>query len=1117
MAGSSEQELAIRIAGKVENSLKKSFGMTEDGINHLAGMAKKAAVMITGAFAAIKVGQFIGDAVSEYSEFEQSMANTSGIAGATASEYEKLSKAAREAGKATTFTASEAADALGYMALAGWDVETSTKALTPVLKLAEATQADLATTSDQVTDSMSAMGVGIDELQEYLDVVVMTNNKANTTSADLMEAMIGCGGAARSSGMDFRETATALGILANNGVKGAEAGTALNSMLVRISTKDAAKAAFEDLGVAVYDNAGKMRDMRQILIDLNGAMSGLTEEEKNNYMAAIAGTNYYSKFGYLLEGVKEGVDGTASAWDALSDNLNNSEGALDEMDKKVTNTLKGAMARMGSAVSDLKISMIEAFGPHAIKIIDGFAATIPKITENFVGMINKLPIDEFMTGVGNMTTGVMDFLVAVTGGEGDIDSFSTMMEESFGIKLPDSVRSAIEVAQDFISKGQEVADFLIGTLESAVTGVTEKISENEPAIQSVIDLASDLKDRLFEAFDNAKPTITYIAETAIPNITDALLKVVGGAADVVDAFVEWDGFLPTITAIGVAVGAVKFYQLVTGIYSVAKAMAILNIAKIKDIALTAAIHGLYIQDAIVKAASTAQTWAHAAATKAAAAGQWLLNAAMNANPIMIVVLAIAALVAGLIIAYNKSETFRNIVNKAFASIKVVAGNVLNAVIGFFKSAWEAIKETWNTFKPYFVSIWNSIKIIFSVVVSVLGGFFRAAWDVIKNIWQAVKPFFQNVWLTIKNIFSVVGSVLGGFFRVTWSIIKGVWSVAVLYFQMIWNNIKVVFSAVGNVIGAFFRTAWEIVKSVWNVVGAYFQMIFNTIAGIFSVIASVLTGDFAGAWEAIKSIFAGFGDFFQTLWNSVVSIFGAVGSFFGTVFQEAWNLITEVFGNVVTFFSGVWESIVGTFTEIGVAISDAISGAVKGAINTILSGAAGIINGFIAAINIAISAINAIPGVSIEKLSPLEVPQLAAGGIVSDPTLAMIGEGKQSEAVVPLDTLWDNLASFVDSALNRQGSVIGTALKLLSERMDDMLIGSVQTPVPALVDGISGVGSSRDDNTRQTEGITITYAPVYHFEGAVPTKDDIVQAEKESQSEFDKKMEQWLKRKRRVNF
>lgn len=148
------------------------------------------------------------------------MANTSAIAGASADDYAKLSAAAQEkAGKATTFTASEAADALGYMALA---VECGRKyrALTPVLKLAEATQADLATTSDQVTDSMSAMGIGIDDLQGYLDVIVTTNNKANTTAADLMDAFIGCGGAARAAGMNYKETSTALGILANNGIQG---------------------------------------------------------------------------------------------------------------------------------------------------------------------------------------------------------------------------------------------------------------------------------------------------------------------------------------------------------------------------------------------------------------------------------------------------------------------------------------------------------------------------------------------------------------------------------------------------------------------------------------------------------------------------------------------------------------------------------------------------------------------------------------------------------------------------------------------------------------------------------------------------------------------------------
>lgn len=842
MAGNNEQELAIRIAGKVENSLKQSLGMTEDGINHLVGIAKGAALAIAGGFAAIKVGEFIGDAISEYSEFEQSMANTSGIAGATASEYEQLSAAAREAGKATTFTASEAADALGYMALAGWDVETSTKALTPVLKLAEATQADLATTSDQVTDSMSAMGVGINELQEYLDVVVMTNNKANTTSAALMEAMIGCGGAARASGMDFKETATALGILANNGVKGAEAGTALNSMLVRISTKDAAKAAFEDLGVAVYDNAGKMRDMRQILIDLNGAMSGLTEEEKNNYMAAIAGTNYYSKFGYLLDGVKEGVDGTASAWDALSDNLNNSEGALDEMDKKVTNTLKGSIARFNSAISDLKISLIEGFGPHAIKIIDGFSTNIPKITENFVGMVNKLPIDEFMDGVGKMASGTMDFLVAVSSGEGTIDTFVTMLDESFGIKLPNSIRSAIDAGQDFIGKGQEVAGFLLGTLKNAVGNIRDKIAENEPTFQSVINLANDLKDRMFEAFDHAKPTIKFIAETAVPNVVDALLKVTKGITDVADAFVEWDGFLPTITAIGTAVAAIKFYKFVTGVYSAAKALTILNIAKAKDMALTLAIKAMYIQDAIVKAASVVQTYALAAAhavwnvTATIGAGvTWALGAAFAflTSPIGLVILAIGAIIAIGVLLWKNWDTVKEKagqlgvwLGEKFNSIKESIGNAIDGFKNKFPVAFAFIEGVFNGWKATVDGVINGVKQVFQGVIDFVQGVFTGNW------LQALEG--------LKSIFSGAFGVLSSLALAPLNAMKGV-VVGALSAVNVATNGKL------SEIKSFFTTHLEGAKS--TVVG-----ILDGIKNAFNEKLEAAKSIVSGAVNAIKGFF-----------------------------------------------------------------------------------------------------------------------------------------------------------------------------------------------------------------------------------------------------------------------
>lgn len=317
-----------------------------------------------------------------YTTFNQSMANAAAIAGATGADYQKLNDAARAAGKATSFTAAESADALGYMALAGWDVATSTKALTPVLKLAEATQADLATTSDQVTDSMSAMGVGVDDLQGYLDVLVKTNNKANTTAGDLMEAFKGAGGAVQATGMNYKDAAVALGILANNGVKGAEAGTALNSMLVRMSSKDVALKTFKKLGVQVYDSAGAMRDMRDILIDTDKAMSGMTEAERNANMAALAGTNYYTDFQYLLQGIRGGADGSASAWDNLADEVYNAGGALEAMDATVTGTLQGAMDRMNSALDDAKISFMEAFGPSVAAAMDWISSNVlPRLSD----------------------------------------------------------------------------------------------------------------------------------------------------------------------------------------------------------------------------------------------------------------------------------------------------------------------------------------------------------------------------------------------------------------------------------------------------------------------------------------------------------------------------------------------------------------------------------------------------------------------------------------------------------------------------------------------------------------------------------------------------------------
>lgn len=407
------QRFDIEIGAQVDPSVRKAASNAQSILGSIIGGNLISSGIMKAASA---VQDFAVGAVDTYKNFEQSMANTAGIAGATGADFEKLSNAAKSAGKATSFTASEAADALGYMALAGWDVNKSTEALTPVLKLAEATQGDLATTSDLVTDSMSAMGVGIESLQTYLDTVVKTNNKANTNAAQLMEAFIGVGGAAKAAGLDYKATATALGIMANNGLKGAEAGTALNSILVRMTSKDTALNAYKKLGVSIYDTAGNTRDFGDILKDTNKAMANMTEEEKNSYMAAIAGSNYYSVYKNLLEGVTDSVDGGASAWDNLAAEIENSDGALETMNETVNGTMNMALSRLDSALQDAQINFMEAFGPEISSALDYISQNVlPAVSQaaqdlgNFIQDPVIVKFKEFKDWVGDVGNKISEF------------------------------------------------------------------------------------------------------------------------------------------------------------------------------------------------------------------------------------------------------------------------------------------------------------------------------------------------------------------------------------------------------------------------------------------------------------------------------------------------------------------------------------------------------------------------------------------------------------------------------------------------------------------------------------------------------------------------------------
>lgn len=323
---------------------------------------------------------------------------------------------------------------------------------------------------------------------------------------------------------------------------------------------------------------------------------------------------------------------------------------------------------------------------------------------------------------------------------------------------------------------------------------------------------------------------------------------------------------------------------------------------------------------------------------------------------------------------------------------IVAGIValVATLVVVIKEHWQQICDffsmigTWiynNVIKPvadFFVGLWNGIVTGVTTAISAVKSFLStiAMW-LYTNVIQPVVNFFMTyIYPFIEKIAEIVAKIIE---IVTTLVSVGVQFLVSKFLEFVnWINTNVVQPVI-----QFFTNLW------------------NGIVSVFSTIAEWFTTQFTNAVNGIKTAFSVVGEFFSGIWNSITTPFANVASWFGGVFSSAVEAIKSFFSPLGEFFQGVWNNIVSIFTTIGAKISDAISGAVKGAINTVLSGAAGIINGFISAINAAISVINAIPGVSISKISPLEVPALAKGGIIESPTTALIGEAG-TEAVMPLE-------------------------------------------------------------------------------------------------------------------
>lgn len=325
--------------------------------------------------------------------------------------------------------------------------------------------------------------------------------------------------------------------------------------------------------------------------------------------------------------------------------------------------------------------------------------------------------------------------------------------------------------------------------------------------------------------------------------------------------------------------------------------------------------------------------------------------------------------------------------------------------------------------------------IVSQILPILISILQPVLELLQPILDLLNPIINLILMILDPLMELINMILPPLVEVISLIseeILGVLKPILEWFcEMLEITLEAAIIAIMAVINncrKSFSMAWKGIKKVWNAAPAFFKGIWNGIKSAFAAVGKFFKGIFTTAWNGIKSVWSAVTGFFSGIWNDIKGIFSAVGTWFSGIFGKAWAGIKNAFSPMVKFFSDTWQKIKDIFSKVGTAIADGIKGAVTAAINGILGTATKIINGFISAINACISVINAIPGVSINKLDKLNAPQLAEGGVLKKGQVGIL-EGNGAEAVVPLEKNTEWISKVADQMAAATGRTVDNESEL----------------------------------------------------------------------------------------
>lgn len=1071
-------------ADKLDNSLEEvesSAKKADDGFTMFkATLANLAADAIMRAVDGIK--NLAGNVIELGQNFTSTMSEVSAISGATGEDFEKLEACAREYGATTVFSASNAAEALKYMSLAGWDADQSTSALGGVLNLAAASGMELGAASDMVTDYLSAFAMEAGDAAYFADLLSYAQSHSNTTAEALGEAYKNCAANLNAAGQDVETVTSLLEGMANQGYKGSEAGTAMAAIMRDITNgmKDGA-IKIGETSVAVMDAQGNFRDLTDILTEVEAATNGMGDAERAVALSSTFTADSTKGLNLILN---EGMDKIAG----YEEELRGASGSAEEMANIMNDNLSGDVAAMNSAFEELGLKIYDALESKlragvqfitngVIPAIEWLGGHIPEVT---------IAVSGLGAVIAAMNWGTISSKIAMVKG-----ALVKLAAALGGVSLPAiaiiAVITAVALAftnlwknnEEFRNKITAIWDGIKAKFDEFGQGIVDRLN----ALGFEFEDITEVMKVVWDGFCEVLAPIFEGVFQQISNILSEALDILTGLFDIFAGIFtgDWDMVWQGVQEV---FGAVWDFVVATFENWIS------TFTSLADTVL-----GWFGTD-------WETVWTN---VKTFFSDTWN---------------AISSFFSGILTGIK--TFFTDTWNAIVSFFSGILSGIYSSVTGTMTEIHDTFTNIWDSITGFLSGAWETIKNIVTVGIMAVKEIISAAFQIItlpfRFIWENCKDTVLSIWETIKSVIGEkIDAVKEKITTVTTAIsnvASAAWNAISSTASSLWEGIK---GTIGSKIDAAKEKVSTATSAITSVASSAWSSVSSTASSLWNTISSTVSSKISAARSAVSSATSTITSVASSAWSSVStaasSKWESVRSTISSKLSSAKSTVSSLMSGITSTMSSGLSSALGTVTGKFSSIYSTISSKMSAARDAVGNAISALKSKF----NFSWSLPHLkLPHVSISgsfSINPPSVPHFGIswykdGGILTRPTIfgaagnnLLAGGEAGAEAVVPLATLWDKLETMITSVFNTASTTGGssgegltsTAGRLLT--LDDFSLGS-------LADS-GGVVVYYDFSG-------FTWSPQIQTEGTGDDTDDFMAKLKAHEAEFFDWLEEFIK-------